>query len=139
MRTKMMKMGMLAAVLGLFAVGAVAQHEEHHPQGQASQPQAKTTPSQPGAPGMMSGGMMGMMGQMTKHHQQMSDLMNKLMESMAAIQNEKDPEALKSRLAEHSALLKEMHDQMMQQGTMMQNMSGMMKKMTGDDTKPSTK
>jgi hypothetical protein len=120
-------------------VGAVAQHEEHHPQGQANEPQAQTAPNQPGAPGMMSAGMMGMMGQMTNHHQQMSDLMNKLMESMAAIQKEKDPEALKSKLAEHSALLKEMHDQMMQQGTMMQNMSGMMKNMTGDDTKPSTK
>jgi hypothetical protein len=138
MRNKVMKVGMLAVVLGAFAVGAVAQHEEHHPQGQASQPQSQTAPSQPGAPGM-SGGMMGMMGQMTKHHQQMSDLMNKLMESMSAIQTEKDPEALKSKLAEHSALLKEMHDQMMQQGTMMQNMSGMMKNMTGDDSKPSTK
>jgi hypothetical protein len=134
MRNKVMKVGMLAAVLGAFAVGAVAQHEEHHPQGQGSQPQSQTAPSQPGAPGMM-----GMMGQMTKHHQQMSDLMNKLMGSMAAIQNEKDPEALKSKLAEHSSLLKEMHDQMMQQGTMMQNMSGMMKNMRGDDTKSSTK
>ncbi len=139
MRNKVMKVGMLAAVLGAFAVGAVAQHEEHHPQGQASQPQSQTAPSQPGAPGIMSGGMMGMMGQMTKHRQQMSDLMNKLMESMAAIQNEKDPEALKSKLTEHSALLKEMHDQMMQQGTMMQEMSTMMKNMKGDDTKPSTK
>jgi hypothetical protein len=139
MRNKVMKIGMLAAVVAFFAVGAVAQHEEHHPQGQASKPQTTAPPSQTGAPGMMSGGMMGMMGQMTNHHQQMSDVMNKLMESMAAIQNEKDPEALKSKLAEHSALLKEMHDQMMQQGTMMQNMSGMMKNMTGDDTKPSPK
>jgi hypothetical protein len=136
MRNKVMKVGMLAAVLAVFAVGAVAQHEEHHPQGQASQPQSQTAPSQPGAPGMMSGGMM---GQMTKHHQQMSELMNKLMESMVAIQEEKDPDALKSKLAEHSALLKEMHDQMMQQGTMMQSMSGIMKNMTGDDTKPSPK
>jgi hypothetical protein len=139
MRHKMLKMGILAGVLAVFAVGAVAQHEEHHPQEQANQPQAQSTPSHPGAPGMMNGGMMGMMGQMTNHHQKMSDLMSKLMESMAAIQNEKDPEALKSKLAEHSALLKEMHDQMMQQGTMMQNMSGMMKNMTGGDTKPSTK
>jgi hypothetical protein len=126
MRNKVMKVGMLAAVLGVFALGAVAQHEEHHPQGQG-QPQSQTAPSQPGASGMMSGGMMGMMGQMTNHHQQMSALMNKLMESMTAIQDEKDPEALKSKLAEHSALLNQMHDQMMQQGTMMQNMSGMMK------------
>jgi hypothetical protein len=133
MRKKMMKMGLLVAVLGAFAVVAVAQRE-----GQPSQSLSQTAPSQPGA-GMMSGGMMGKMGQMSKHHQQMSDLMNKLMESMTAIQKEKDPEALKSKLAEHSALLKEMHDQMMQQGTMIQNMSGMMKNMRGDDTKPSTK
>ena len=77
--------------------------------------------------GMMGGGMMGMMGQMTTHHQQMSTLMNKLMQSMAAIQNEKDPEALKSKLAEHQALLSQMHSQMMQQGNMMQMMSGQIK------------
>ena len=139
MRNKVMKIGMLLGVLGVFGLGAVAQHEEHHPQGQVSQPQAQTPPGQPGTPGMMSGGMMGMMGQMANHHQQMSDLMNKLMESMAALQNEKDPEALKSKLAEHSALLKEMHDQMTQQGTMIHDMAGMMKNTTGDDTKPSPK
>ncbi len=50
--------------------------------------------------------MMGMtMGQMTVHHQQMTETMNKLMQSMTAIQNEKDPAALKSKLAEHRALL----------------------------------
>ena len=77
--------------------------------------------------GMMGGGMMGMMGQMTTHHQQMSTLMNKLRESMTAIQNEKDPEALKSKLAEHQALLDQMHSQMTQQGKMMQMMSGQIK------------
>ena len=63
-----------------------------------------------------------MMGQMTTHHQQMSSLMNKMMSSMAGIQNEKDPDALKSKLAEHQALLNQMHNQMTQQGKMMQMM-----------------
>jgi len=66
------------------------------------------------------------MGQMTNHHQQMSELMNKLMQNMTVMQNEKNREALKKELAEHSGLLKQMHDQMMQQGNMMHNMSGMM-------------
>ena len=74
--------------------------------------------------GMMGGGMTGMMGQMTTHHQTMTALMNKLVESMAAIQSEKDPEALKSKLAEHQALLNQMRGQMMQQGKRMQMMSG---------------
>jgi uncharacterized protein HemX len=74
--------------------------------------------------GMMNGGMMGMTKQMTTHHRQMSALMNKLMASMTAIQNEKDPQELKSKLAEHQALLNQMHSEMMQQGKMMQMMSG---------------
>jgi len=74
--------------------------------------------------GMMSGGMM---SQMATHHQQMSELMNKLMQSMAAIKGEKNPEALKSKLAEHQALLDQMHNQMMKQGKNMQMMSGQMK------------
>jgi hypothetical protein len=64
-----------------------------------------------------------MMGQMTTHHQEMVTLMNKLRESMAAIQDEKDPAALKSKLGEHRALLDQMHAQMIQQGNMMQMMS----------------
>jgi len=101
----MLKMGMLAGVLAVFAVGAVAQHEEHHPDNQATQPQAQT-PTQP-QPGMM-GGMMGMMGQinqmnhtmgqMTAQHQQMSDMMTKLMQNMNAMQNEKDPAKLRAMM-----------------------------------------
>jgi hypothetical protein len=86
--------------------------------------------------------MMGMMGQMSTHHQQMTGLMNKLMESMAAIQSEKDPEALKSKLAEHQKLLDEMRGQMMQQGKMMQMMSGQVKLQCpagGDSSKPPAK
>ena len=91
--------------------------------------------------GMMDGGMTGMMGQMTTHHQQMSTLMNKLMQSISAIQSEKDPAALKSKLAKHQALLDQMHSQMMQQGKMMQMMSGQKKQScpgAGDTSKPPT-
>ena len=37
MTHKIMKMGMLAAVLGAFSIGAIAQHDEHHPQNQQGQ------------------------------------------------------------------------------------------------------
>ena len=58
---------------------------------------------------------------------------------MTAIQNEKDPEVLKSKLAEHQALLNQMQSQMMQQGKMMQMMSGQIKTncpVGGDVNKP---
>jgi len=70
--------------------------------------------------------MMGMMGQMSTHHKQMTTLMNKLIASMTAIQNEKDPAAPKTKLAEHKALLEKMRGNMMSQGKMMQKMSGEM-------------
>ena len=76
--------------------------------------------------GKMNGGM-NMMGQMSSHHQRVTTLMNKLMQSMDAIQSEKDPAALKSKLAEHEALLKQMRAEMTQQGAMMKSMSSQMK------------
>jgi len=83
---------------------------------------------------MKMGMMMGMaMGQMMARHQQMTETMNKLMQSMTAIQNEKDPAALKSKLAEHRALLEQMRNGMMQQDGMMQNM---MQRMMGGSTLP---
>ena len=119
---------LLAGVLFAFGIGYAAQRSA------ADQSQQDQTKQGQMNSGMMGGGMMGdgqgmtgMMGQMSTHHQTMSALMNKMMESMAAIQNEKDPEALKSKLAEHQALLNQMHGQMMQQGKMMQMMSGQIK------------
>jgi hypothetical protein len=116
MRYKMLVVAGLASTL---AIGALAQQ------------QGQTSPSQPNpgmmgqGQGMMGGGMMmGMMGQMTTPHQQMTELMNKLMQNMIAMQNEKDPAALKATLAEHQALLQQMREQMTQQGGMMHNMSG---------------
>lgn len=113
------KMFVVAGLASTLAIGALAQQ------------QGQTSPSQP-QPGMMGQGqkmmgggmMMGMMDQMTTHHQQMTELMNKLMQNMTAIQNEKDPAALKTKLAEHQALLQQMREQMTQHGGMMHNMSG---------------
>jgi hypothetical protein len=126
-------------VAGLLAAGIKAAPQ----QSPAAQPQQdQTTPAQqqPGmmgcgqgmmmgqgqGQGMMGGNRMGMMGQMSTHHQQMTTLMNKLMASMTAIQSEKDPAALKTKLAEHKALLEKMRGNMMSQGKMMQKMSGEM-------------
>ena len=131
MRCKMLAVAGLASIL---AIGAFAQQ-----QGQTSPSQ--TNPGMMGqGQGMMGGGMMGMMGQMTTHHQQMTELMNKLMQSMTAIQNEKDPAALKAKIAEHQALLAQMHEQMTQQGGMMHNMSGQLQRscpMMGNTPTPS--
>jgi cell fate (sporulation/competence/biofilm development) regulator YmcA (YheA/YmcA/DUF963 family) len=132
MKAKIFTSMILAGTLFAFGLGSAAKRTsaDRAPQGQTTQGQTNSGMMGQGAAqnqGMMSGGMTGMMGQMTAHHQTMSALMNKMMESMAAIQSEKDPEALKAKLAEHQALLKQMQSQMMQQGNMMQMMSGQMK------------
>ena len=71
MKYKMLLVSILAAALSAFAIGAAAQHEEHHPDQQP-------TPDQ-STPGMMGQGqgMMGMMGQMVTHHKQMTGLMTR--------------------------------------------------------------
>ena len=150
MKTKIVTGVFLAAALFVFGVAASARRPvgAQSPLGPSAQFQSNS--------GMMGGGMMGqgtgqgqgmmgegegMMGQMTAHHQQMTELMKKLMQSMTAIQNEKDPEALKSKLAEHQALLNQMHGQMMRQSQMMQMMSGQMKGNcpgVGETVKPKT-
>jgi len=150
MKTKIVTGVFLAAALFVFGIATSARRPvgAQSPLGPSAQFQSNS--------GMMSGGMMGqgtgqgqgmmgegegMMGQMTAHHQQMTELMKKLMQSMTAIQNEKDQEALKSKLAEHQALLNQMHCQMMRQGQMMQMMSGQMKQNcpgAGEAAKPKT-
>ena len=119
-KSKSATVSILALLLAVSAIGLVARSSPQSSQGGGA------AQSQPGMmhQGMMGGGMMGMMGQMTTHHRQMTTLMNKLMESMAAIQNENDPAKLNAELSEHARLLKQMHDQMMQEGGMMQSMSG---------------
>jgi hypothetical protein len=146
MKTRNLTGTLLAAVL--FAIGIVsAAQRSAADQGQQDQAtQGQTNSGMMGGgvmgQGMTGQGMTGMMGQMSTHHQTMTTLMNKMMESMAAIQDEKDPEALKSKLAEHQALLNQMRSQMMQQGKMMQMMNGQIKQScpgTGDTSKPPAK
>jgi hypothetical protein len=109
---------LLAAVMAMFGVVAIAQQRS----GNDSQP----SQSQPSQPGMMGAGRMGIMGQMGAHHQQMVENMDKLMQSLSAIEAEKDPAALKAKLAAHRALLEQMRSQMTQQDGMMQQMRQMM-------------
>jgi hypothetical protein len=125
---KTIAISFLVATLAAFAAGVAAQSA-----GQTTEP----------SPGMMGRGMMGqgMMGPMMSHHQQMSELMNKLTQSMAALESEKDPAALKSKLAEHRALLEQMRTQMTQQSGMMQRMAAQAGNcpMMGEGNQPSAK
>ncbi len=118
MKSKAIVVSVLAAALSLFAAQSAS----------AQQSQTNQNQSQPGMMrgGMMGQNMMGTMHGMMGNQQQMFALMEKLMASLKAIQDEKDPAALKSKLAEHQALLNQMHDQMTRQGAMMGNMSDMM-------------
>lgn len=114
----------LTLAMSAFAVGGLAHRAT---QDQSEQPQ-QPTPRMMQSTGarMMGGGTgtVGQMGQMMNRHQQMLENMSKLMQSMAAIEAEKDPVALKAKLAEHRTLLEQMHSQMMHQGEMMQQMMG---------------
>ena len=144
MRYKVVTASILAATLSAFTIAGAAQRSQKDPQDQTTQDQSKPRATGQGmmGDGMMMGMMMGMsMGQIAAHHEEMTETMNKLMQSMAAIRNEKDPEALKSKLAEHQALLDRMRSQMMQQGNRMHMMSGNIKSncpMAGDVSKPPT-
>lgn len=117
-------------VLSLFIAGARAQHDQHHPQ--------KAAPEQT-KPGMMEGSKMG--EQMMAHHQKMQTLMDQMMQSMAAMEGAKDMTAMKSLMAQHRALLAQMHEEMMQQDRMMPQMADHMKTcpMMGGKEKPQTK
>jgi hypothetical protein len=137
MKTKVLATTTLAAVFA-FGVGGAFQYVFAN-----KTPQDDSVHGTPNS-GMMGGHMMsqgsgkdeemmgGMMGQMDEHHRQMSGLMDKLMASMASIQSEKNPEALKAKLAEHQKLLDQMHRRMMQQGDRMKMMSGQMKHQCSD-------
>ena len=114
------------ATLALFSALVFARQQTNHSQDKS------------GA-GPMGRGVM--MGHMMIQHQEMSQLMNKMMQNMTAINNEKDPAKLKALLAEHAALLDQMRTKMMGQGRMMQNMAGQMKNCPAmsDSGKPASK
>lgn len=130
MRYKRVAVLMLAAPLAAFALANAARHSQQDAQDQTTQDQCK--PRLPGGSVKMRSGR-GMMGsdviasRMMARHEAMHGTMNKLMDSMTAIENEADPAALKSKLAEHRALLEQMRNQMAQQSmvqSMMHEMGG---------------
>ena len=115
-----------SATLALFSALVFAQQQTNHSQDKS------------GA-GPMGRGVM--MGHMMIQHQEMSQLMNEMMQSMTGINNEKDPAKLKALLAEHAALLDQMRAKMMGQGKMMQNMAGEIRNCPemSDSGKPASK
>jgi len=124
-----------SATLAVFATLGMAQQTDsndktgHGPMSGGGEPMS----------GMMSGGMR--MNQMMGQHQGMSDLMNKVMQSMKAMNDEKDPSKLQALLKEHAALMDQMHAKMMGEGKMMQNMAAHMKncRMAGETGKSDSK
>jgi hypothetical protein len=115
---------------GLMGSGAWAQHEDHH--------QDQAAPAADQAGGGKMGGMMGgmMSGNMMMGQNETGKLVEQLMQNLAAMEAEKDPAALKTKLAEHSALLKELQAKVQRQGHMMEMMQHMMGgMMAGDEHK----
>ena len=112
------------AVAGILTVpGARAQHEEHHPE------QAKPETG-PQAGSVMSGGMMSgmamcqqmMTGGTMCPHQELKSLVQQVVTSFEGIQNEQNPAALQSKLAEHGTLLKKLQAKSQERCPMMENM-----------------
>lgn len=121
----------IAAATGLLVTGAVAQHEEHHPD-QAASPPASTADKTDSAKtgGMMSGEMMSqMMSQMPsmmKGQNETAQLVDRLTKSFAAIEAEKNPTARKKKSAAFGVSLKELQAEVQAQFHMMEMMQHMM-------------
>lgn len=109
----------LAVATGLFAIGAVAQHEEHH-QDQVAPPDKAEAGK---AGGMMSGNMMSQMPQMMMAQNETAKLVDRLVTSFVAIEAEKNPAALRVKLNEHNSLLRELQSKVQAQSHMMDRMS----------------
>ncbi|MBZ5676527.1 MAG: hypothetical protein LAP61_20005 [Acidobacteriia bacterium] len=105
----------LLAVGTLLVTGAVAQHEGH-----------TAPPAADKSAGMPMNGMMGQMMPMMAMHAEVAKLVDQLVTGLAAIESEKDPAALKEKLAEHGKLLKELQTKLQGQSQMMEHMHGMM-------------
>jgi len=112
-----------AVAMGVLVTGAAAQHEEHH-KDQAAPPVDKTDTGKTG--GMMSGNMMFQMPQMMMSQNETGKLVDQLVKSFVTIEAEKDPTALKEKLAGHSSLLKELQTKIQAQAHMMEMMQHMM-------------
>ena len=101
MKSKTLIASLFIAALSLFVFRVAAQHSEH-PQG-----------------GMTSPDMMPQHQQMMSQHQELGNLIDQLTKSFAALEIEKDPAVLKTRLAEHGALLKQLQSKFQQSSGMM--------------------
>jgi len=121
----------MAVATGLLIARLPAQHEQHQPQ--ASPPAPQTDTKQ--ASKMMSGGMMSQMPMMMMAQSETAKLVDELAKSLEAISEgigaETDPAALKAKLAEHGALLKELQAKVQAQSHRME----MMQQMKGGQTK----
>lgn len=115
MRYKRVAILIFAAPLAAFAIASSARHPTQESRDQTIQDQ-----SNPGVRGgtIMGPGMNVMTSRIMTRHEEICETVDKLMDSMTAIENEKDPAALKSRLAEHRALLEHVQDQLIQQSMM---------------------
>jgi hypothetical protein len=101
MKLKTMIVTLILAASSLFAFRVTSQQSEHH-QG-----------------GMMSQDMVTQHQNMMSQHREMGTLIDQLLKSVAALENEKDPVLLKKELAEHAALLKELQSKFQQNSAMM--------------------
>lgn len=117
----------LLAGLSVFAIAAVAQHSQHHPEQTNPKEESKGKSMMSG--GMMSGGMMSggkMSGGMMARHQEMQTLLGQLVESFAtlesALADQRVGAPAKQRLAEHRALLEQFQSKLSQRSEMMQKM-----------------
>jgi hypothetical protein len=108
MKSKTLIASLVIAALSLFVIRVAAQHSEHQ-QGD-----------------MMSPDMMTQHQQMMSQHQELAKLVDQLNQSFAALENEKDPTLLRKKLAEHGALLKQLHNKFQQSSGMMDMMGQMM-------------
>jgi hypothetical protein len=105
----------IAATAALFVGAAAAQHDQHQ--------------AEPGAPPEKAGAggthmMMAQMPHMMAGHDEIVKLAEKLQNSFAAIEAEKDPAALKAKLDEHGALLKELRVKLQAHAQMMNTVMG---------------
>jgi len=116
MKTKTM-VAATAVAAGLFLTNMVAQ--------QAGPPPDKADAGKMGG-GMMSAGMMPQMHRMTMGQNDTDKLVDRIVNSFAAIEAEKDPAALKAKLAEHGSLLKELQAKVQSQSRGMDMMQRMM-------------
>jgi hypothetical protein len=112
----------VAMATGVFATGALAQHEGH-------QPNQTAPPADKAGPHSMAGMMAEMQGQ-----QEAVRLVDRSLASLDAIEAEKDPAALREKLAAHRALLKELQAKIEAQSSRMEKMHRMMgEKMHGGE------